>query len=348
MGSIWHWMARLLRSLGSGCGGMGCARSFPPGGGGPGCAASPIRIPACACVGLCVGTGGFGLLCGVWWVMGSAFLFLLRVWGSLGSKHEAGLLCCLFFSCCNRGVIDGVCSPFLARVGLCVGAGVLSLGCSVWCVWGCLFFPFFPLFLFPFVGWDKGGAGQCGGAFGAEQWSRGSSFWGPSGGCRSSYKSLVLVMRVYVLCGWRVVRVSRVIRVLSRFGLLLFCGFLCFGFFLCVFRGRSWVFGCGSCFAFVSGGGSGWFWGLCTVSCACSVSVGLFPGGFLFAVLRFALCHRFFVCMYIVVHLFWRCFGSVLFILRVQWLPYFHFISGFFFPCSSLFAVLGWEGGGVL
>ena len=36
----------------------------------------------------------------------------------------------------------------------------------------------------------------------------------------------------------------------------------------------------------------------------------------------------------------------MLFILRVQWLPYFHFIRGFIFPCSSLFAFLGWEGGG--
>ena len=111
---------------------MGCARSFPPGGGGPGCAASPIRIPACACVGLCVGTVGFGLQCDVWWVVGSAFLFVFRVEGSLGSKLEAGLLCWLFFSCCGGGVVDEVCSPFLARAGLCVGAAGLGFGCSVW------------------------------------------------------------------------------------------------------------------------------------------------------------------------------------------------------------------------
>ncbi len=43
---------------------------------------------------------------------------------------------------------------------------------------------------------------------GAEQWSRGSSFWGPCDGCMSSYGSLVVVMRVFVFCGWRVVRVK--------------------------------------------------------------------------------------------------------------------------------------------
>jgi hypothetical protein len=343
-GSI--WVARLFGSLGSGCGGMGCARSFPSGGGGPGCAASPIRIPACACVGLCVGTVGFNLRCGIWWVVGLVFLFLLRVEGSLGLRRETGFLCCLGFSGCVGWVFDGVCSPFLACAGLCVRAAGLGFGCSDWCVWGCPFFPSFPLFLFPFVGWDRGGAGQCGGVIGAAQWSRGGSFWGPYGGYLSSCDILVLVMRVFVFCGWRSVRASRVIRVLSRFGLLVLCGFLCLGFFLCVFGGGLWVFECGSCFNSVSGGGSGWFCVLCSVSCACSVGMGPFPGGFLFVVLRFALCQRFFVCMYSVIHLFWGCCGSMLFILRIRRFPYFHFSRGFLVFCLSPYAFLGWGGEG--
>ena len=153
----------------------------------------------------------------------------------------------------------------------------------------------------------------------------------------SSYGGLVLVMRVFVICGWRVVKVSRVIRVLSRLGLLSLCGLFCFGFFLCVFWRGLWVLYCGSCFAVVSGGGgSGWGCVLCSVSCACSVGSCRFSGGFLFVILRFALCHLSFVCMYSVVHLFWGWFGSMLFVLRVRRFPYFHFIRGLvFFLCSS-------------
>ncbi len=75
----------------------------------------------------------------------------------------------------------------------------------------------------------------------------------------SSYGGVVLVMRVFVICGWMVARVSKVRRVLSRLGLLFLCGLLYFGFFLCVFWGGFKVVYCESCFAVVSGGASGWF-----------------------------------------------------------------------------------------
>ena len=166
-----------------------------------------------------------------------AFLFLLRVRWWLGSSREAG---CLGFSGCSGGGFGGVCVPVLMCAGLCVRAAGLGFRCRAWCVRGCPFFPFLPLFFFfPFVGWDGRGAVYCGGpgVVWTEQWSRrcSNSFWGPYGGCMSSYGGLVLVLWVFVICGWRVVRVSRVRRVLSRLGLLFLCGLLCFGFFPCVF-----------------------------------------------------------------------------------------------------------------